>query len=83
MPTCRMTALSTVLSIPLTEASAKVRTGPPVDDEEDYELPVWAGVIPLQIVANACIADPRLARDMPTPKYAIDYNRTPQSAQKP
>ena len=38
-----------VVALPLTEASAKVRTGPPIDDEEDYRLPVWAGVIPLEI----------------------------------
>src|SRR5438128_943944 len=41
--------LTTVLALPLLEASAKVRTGPPLDDEEDYEMPVWAGVIPLRL----------------------------------
>src|SRR6266481_5823022 len=49
-----------VLSLPLAEVSAKVRTGPPLDDEEDYELGVWAGVIPLRLAAEAPIADPRL-----------------------
>jgi hypothetical protein len=49
-----------VLSLPLVEASAKVRTGPPVDDEADYELPVWAGEIPLRLVAGVPINDPRL-----------------------
>jgi hypothetical protein len=44
---------TTVLSLPLTEASAKVRTGPPLDDVEDYDLPVWAGVIPLRMVAGS------------------------------
>src|SRR5688572_16056986 len=82
-PNDRELQLTTVLSIPLTEASAKVRTGPPVDDEEDYDLPVWAGIIPLQMVANEPIADPRLAPGMPTPTYAIDYNRTPHSGQNP
>ena len=51
---------TTVLALPLSEASAKVRTGPPVDEEEDYALPVWAGVLPLQLTTSAPIADPRL-----------------------
>lgn len=49
-----------VLSLPIVEASAKVRTGPPVDDEADYSLPVWAGEIPLRFVAGTPIDDPRL-----------------------
>ena len=82
-PNDRELQLTTVLSIPLTEASAKVRTGPPVDDEEDYDLPVWAGVIPLQMMANEPIADPRLSPNVPAPRYAIDYRRTSHSVQKP
>ncbi len=50
-----------VLSLPLDEASAKLRTGPPIDDEEDYALDVWAGVIPLQTTLGAPIPDARLA----------------------
>jgi len=49
-----------VLSLPIVEASAKVRTGPPIDDEADYFLPVWAGEIPLRFVAGTPIDDPRL-----------------------
>ena len=49
-----------VLSLPIVEASAKVRTGPPVDDEADYSLPVWAGEIPLRLVAGVPVDDPRL-----------------------
>jgi nitroimidazol reductase NimA-like FMN-containing flavoprotein (pyridoxamine 5'-phosphate oxidase superfamily) len=49
-----------VLSLPLVEASAKVRTGPPSDDEADYSIPVWAGEIPLRVVADAPIDDSRL-----------------------
>jgi nitroimidazol reductase NimA-like FMN-containing flavoprotein (pyridoxamine 5'-phosphate oxidase superfamily) len=49
-----------VLAIALDEASAKVRTGPPVDDDEDYELDVWAGVIPMRLTADEPVADPRL-----------------------
>ena len=67
--------LTTVLALPLLEASAKVRTGPPLDDEEDYEMPVWAGVIPLRLVAEAPIADPRLPAGTSPPLYAVEYTR--------
>ena len=50
-----------VLSMQLDECSAKARTGPPGDDDEDYALPVWAGVVPLRTVAGEPLADPRLA----------------------
>src|SRR5574341_1657820 len=60
-PNERELQLTTVLSIPLTEASAKIRTGPPADDEDDYELPVWAGVLPLQLGAGEPISDPKLS----------------------
>jgi nitroimidazol reductase NimA-like FMN-containing flavoprotein (pyridoxamine 5'-phosphate oxidase superfamily) len=66
---------TTVLSLPLTEASAKVRTGPPLDDEDDYSLAVWAGVIPMRVVAGTPIADPRLTADIDAPSYAIEYQR--------
>jgi len=46
-----------VLSLPIEEASAKIRTGPPVDDEEDYELPVWAGVVPLWLARGEAVED--------------------------
>lgn len=49
-----------VLSLPLSEVSAKVRTGPPIDDEEDYALPVWAGVLPLRLVPQPLVPDSRL-----------------------
>jgi hypothetical protein len=74
-PSERELQLTTVLSLALDEASAKVRTGPPLDDEEDYELPVWAGVIPLRMIANAPIADPRLPAEIEPPPYALDYRR--------
>lgn len=82
-PNDREFQLTTVLSIPLTEASAKVRTGPPLDNEEDYELSVWAGVIPLEMMANDPVPDPRLGANTPAPKYASEYRRTSHSAQKP
>jgi nitroimidazol reductase NimA-like FMN-containing flavoprotein (pyridoxamine 5'-phosphate oxidase superfamily) len=74
-PNERELQLTTVLSLTLDEASAKVRTGPPLDDEEDYELSVWAGVIPLRLVANAPIPDPRLPAEIDPPPYALDYSR--------
>jgi uncharacterized protein len=64
-----------VLRLPIDEFSAKVRQGPPIDDEEDYAFPTWAGVIPLQMVAGAPINDPRLDAKTPVPVYAREYSR--------
>jgi uncharacterized protein len=61
-----------VLSLPIQEASAKVRTGDPVDEEEDYALDVWAGVIPLKLCADAPRNDPRLKNGITTPRYALN-----------
>jgi nitroimidazol reductase NimA-like FMN-containing flavoprotein (pyridoxamine 5'-phosphate oxidase superfamily) len=66
---------TTVLSLPLLEVSAKVRTGPPIDDEEDYALDVWAGVLPLKIVAGKPVNDPRLPDSIQPPAYLLDYSR--------
>ncbi len=74
-PNEREMQLTTVLSLPLNEASAKVRTGPPLDDEEDYEMDVWAGVIPLRMVAATPIDDGRLSANNDVPTYAIEYAR--------
>ena len=74
-PTEQEMRATTVLSLPLIEASAKIRSGPPLDDEEDYSLPVWAGVVPLRLEAGEPIKDPRLADDVPVPGYARDYKR--------
>lgn len=60
---------TTVLRLPVTEASAKVRTGPPMDDEEDYAMSVWAGVLPLTMKAGKPIPDDRLPATIPVPKY--------------
>ena len=67
---------TTVLALPLTEASAKIRTGPPMDDEEDYLLPAWAGEIPLRVVADSPVADPRLGPGIGAPPCAVRYVRT-------
>src|SRR5215211_2499961 len=69
-------AATTVLAIQLSEASAKVRTGPPIDDEEDYALPVWAGVLPLGVESGAPEADPRLPAETPLPAYIEQFDLT-------
>ncbi len=79
-PTAKELKAIQVLSLPLTEASAKLRTGPPMDDEEDYALKTWAGVIPLEVVAGAPIPDARLAKDIPH-SPAADAWRTDRNGQ--
>ena len=64
---------TTVLSLALDEASAKVRTGPPGDDEEDYSLPIWAGVIPVQQQVLAPIDDPRLPPGLTPPEHITKF----------
>jgi uncharacterized protein len=62
-----------VLRIPLTEASAKVRSGPSIDEKADYTLPVWAGELPLRLVAGAPISDPQLEQHLQAPAYIRNY----------
>jgi nitroimidazol reductase NimA-like FMN-containing flavoprotein (pyridoxamine 5'-phosphate oxidase superfamily) len=64
-----------VLALQLTEASAKVRTGPPLDDEEDYALAVWAGELPLRLTAGTPVADPRLPAEIKPPAHVSRYKR--------
>jgi uncharacterized protein len=66
---------TTVLSLPLEEVSAKVRTGPPLDDEEDYSLEVWAGVLPLKLVAGEPVKDPVLKTGIAPPSHLFRYSR--------
>ena len=66
---------TSVLALPLEEVSAKVRTGGPVDDEADYALPVWAGVLPLETVAKAPEPDALRKSDLPLPAYLKNYSR--------
>jgi uncharacterized protein len=58
-----------VLALPIEEGSAKVRTGPPIDDDEDYDLDVWAGVVPLRLTPSPAIPDPALRDGIPQPSY--------------
>jgi uncharacterized protein len=64
-----------VLALPLDEASAKIRTGGPVDDEEDYGMPVWAGVLPLKLTPQEPVADDRLIAGLEVPAYVKAYSR--------
>ena len=63
------------LRLPITEFSAKVRQGPPIDEEEDYAFRTWAGVIPLETAAGTPIADSRCPAETPVPSYARGYAR--------
>lgn len=72
-PSAQEMKATTVLSLPLDEVSAKIRTGPPVDDEEDYALAVWAGVVPLGLTAGTPEADPKLAPGVPVPDYIASW----------
>lgn len=67
-----------VLAIPLVEVSAKIRTGHPTDEREDYSLPIWAGEIPLRLVANLPINDPNLLQGIEPPGYALNYSKFAQ-----
>jgi uncharacterized protein len=62
---------TSVLSIPISEASAKVWIGPPKDDEKDYALDVWAGVLPLRLETQTPISDPRMKADVPVPDHVL------------
>lgn len=72
-PTEQELKATSVLALPIDEASAKVRTGPPLDDEEDYALHVWAGVLPLHLCTGEPLADPRMTTSQPLPKYLQNY----------
>ena len=71
---------TTVLRLSIKEASAKIRTGGPIDDEEDYELDVWAGVLPLTLETGEPIPDSRTNPGTRLPEYAADYSRQNISA---
>ncbi|MGE0722915.1 MAG: pyridoxamine 5'-phosphate oxidase family protein [Alphaproteobacteria bacterium] len=78
-PTAQEIKATTVVGMALAEVSAKVRTGMPVDDEDDYALPVWAGVLPMRTAFGRPEPDPRLAPGTPVPGYlaAYDLDRAP------
>jgi nitroimidazol reductase NimA-like FMN-containing flavoprotein (pyridoxamine 5'-phosphate oxidase superfamily) len=64
-----------VLRMDIVEASAKIRTGPPIDDEEDYALPIWAGTLDFPAIEPVAVADPRLNPDVALPAHAQNWRR--------
>jgi uncharacterized protein len=68
-PTSQELKATAVLTLPIDEASAKIRTGPPLDDEEDYAMPVWAGVLPMAMKAGEPMADSRIVPGVKVPEY--------------
>jgi len=77
-PTEQELKAAKVLALPISEASAKVRTGPPLDDEEDYAMKVWAGILPFRVQPQAPLPDPRLnSESQEVPGYLLDYAKRP------
>jgi nitroimidazol reductase NimA-like FMN-containing flavoprotein (pyridoxamine 5'-phosphate oxidase superfamily) len=74
-PTEKELKATSILKLPLREISAKIRSGPVQDDEEDYALPVWAGIVPLRLQAGTPVRDERCDPAIPTPAYAANYTR--------
>jgi len=74
-PNERELKATSILRVPIEEFSAKVRMGPPIDDESDYAFPTWAGVVPLEMTAGAPIDDPMLDPGREVPAYAKHYLR--------
>jgi len=74
-PNERELKATSVLRLPIEEYSAKIRTGPPIDDAEDYSFPTWAGVMPLETKAGEVIDDPRLDASRAVPQYLKNYSR--------
>jgi nitroimidazol reductase NimA-like FMN-containing flavoprotein (pyridoxamine 5'-phosphate oxidase superfamily) len=75
LPNERELRATLVLKLPIEEFSAKVRTGPPIDDEDDYSFPTWAGVLPLSMGARTPVPDPRLDANHTLPGYLRDWTR--------
>jgi nitroimidazol reductase NimA-like FMN-containing flavoprotein (pyridoxamine 5'-phosphate oxidase superfamily) len=67
---------TTIIRVPIREFSAKVRQGPVIDDEEDYAFPVWAGVLPLNLVVGDPVTDSRLREGIDVPDYVKRYSRS-------
>ena len=72
---CTSLSISRSTSCLLYTSSAKVRVGPPIDDEEDYSFPIWAGVVPLEMTAGTPIDDLRVLPNRTVPEYARGYSR--------
>ena len=74
-PTVQELKATSVLALDLVEVSAKIRTGNPVDDEADYALPIWAGVLPLKLTPSPPITDPKLTHAIEAPDHVRNYRR--------
>lgn len=74
-PTPQEVKATTVLAVSIQEGSAKIRSGEPLDDAADYALPVWAGQLPLKLVADVPIPDPKLPSDIAAPENLTRYRR--------
>jgi nitroimidazol reductase NimA-like FMN-containing flavoprotein (pyridoxamine 5'-phosphate oxidase superfamily) len=74
-PNERELKVTSVLRVPIEEFSAKVRQGPPIDDEPDYSFPTWAGVVPLEVKVGVPIDDERLLPGKEVPEYVRKYSR--------
>jgi nitroimidazol reductase NimA-like FMN-containing flavoprotein (pyridoxamine 5'-phosphate oxidase superfamily) len=74
-PNERELKATSVLRVPIEEFSAKVRQGPPIDDEPDYSFPTWAGVVPLEVKVGVPIDDERLLPGKEVPEYVRKYSR--------
>jgi nitroimidazol reductase NimA-like FMN-containing flavoprotein (pyridoxamine 5'-phosphate oxidase superfamily) len=76
LPTKKELAATLVVAVAIDNASAKVRSGPPGDDEEDMAFPVWAGVLPFVQVPQAPVRDPKQTEPIPLPGYVAEYRRS-------
>lgn len=74
-PTLQEVKATTVLVFPIKEGSAKIRSGEPHDNAEDYVLPIWAGQLPLKLTAGVPIPDSKLSPDITLPKNLTNYHR--------
>ena len=70
---------TTVLSLPIEEASAKIRTGPPIDLDADYARPCWAGVLPLELTAGTPVPDARVPPGLEPPPAISSWSRKPRA----
>lgn len=75
LPNPKELKATSVVAIKIDEASAKVRSGPPGDDAEDYALPIWAGVLPLEATTLTPVPDEVMPKDIPAPEYVKKYSR--------
>lgn len=72
-PNAKEFKVTSIVAVDMEDASAKVRAGPVSDEEEDYALPIWAGVVPLELMASPPVADDKLDPDIKTPEHVTGY----------